>query len=126
MGDLRFYPGTVHILSESLLSLTAIVGIAVGGGLLLFVIVVVLIAYKQKSKESDQTLRRLQMQMDNLESRVALECKEGWLMLFRSEMKHVNLTIFVKMCHLIVLYICVNGICIMYVMCADSFCGAPD
>uniref|UniRef100_UPI00358E64EF plexin-A1-like n=1 Tax=Myxine glutinosa TaxID=7769 RepID=UPI00358E64EF len=78
VGDLRFYPGTVHILSESLLSLTAIVGIAVGGGLLLFVIVVVLIAYKQKSKESDQTLRRLQMQMDNLESRVALECKEAF------------------------------------------------
>ena len=41
------------------------------------VIVAVLIAYKRKSRESDLTLKRLQMQMDNLESRVALECKEG-------------------------------------------------
>lgn len=45
--------------------------------MLILVIVVVLIAYKRKSRESDLTLKRLQMQMDNLESRVALECKEG-------------------------------------------------
>ncbi|XP_078732617.1 plexin-A1 isoform X1 [Lampetra fluviatilis] len=71
-------PGMVHIYSDSLLSLPTIVGIAVGGGLLIFIIVAVLIAYKRKSKESDLTLRRLQMQMDNLESRVALECKEAF------------------------------------------------
>lgn len=37
----------------------------------------VLIAYKRKSRDADRTLKRLQLQMDNLESRVALECKEG-------------------------------------------------
>ncbi|CAF97233.1 unnamed protein product [Tetraodon nigroviridis] len=46
--------------------------------MLILVIVVVLIAYKRKSRESDLTLKRLQMQMDNLESRVALECKEAF------------------------------------------------
>uniref|UniRef100_A0A8C5U2S9 Sema domain-containing protein n=1 Tax=Malurus cyaneus samueli TaxID=2593467 RepID=A0A8C5U2S9_9PASS len=46
-----FSPGTVSIVSDSLLTLPAI---------------------------NDLTLKRLQMQMDNLESRVALECKEAF------------------------------------------------
>ena len=52
-------------------------GIGGGGGLLLLVIIAVLIAYKRKTRDADRTLKRLQLQMDNLESRVALECKEG-------------------------------------------------
>lgn len=77
VGGIEFSPGVVHITSDSPLSSTAIIGIAGAGALLILVIVVVLIAYKRKSRESDLTLKRLQMQMDNLESRVALECKEG-------------------------------------------------
>ena len=77
VGGIEFSPGVVHITSDSPLSSTAIIGIAAAGALLIFFIVVVLIAYKRKSRESDLTLKRLQMQMDNLESRVALECKEG-------------------------------------------------
>lgn len=76
-GGFEFSPGVLQMYSDSLLTLPAIVGIGGGGGLLLLVIVAVLIAYKRKSRESDLTLKRLQMQMDNLESRVALECKEG-------------------------------------------------
>lgn len=67
----------LHIYSDSLLTLPAIIGIGGGGGLLLLVIIAVLIAYKRKSRDADRTLKRLQLQMDNLESRVALECKEG-------------------------------------------------
>ena len=77
MGGLHVSPGAVNILSDSLLTLPAIVSIAAGGGLLLIIVILVLIAYKRKSRENDLTLKRLQMQMDNLESRVALECKEG-------------------------------------------------
>lgn len=77
VGGIEFSPGVVHITSDSPLSSTAIIGITAAGALLIFFIVVVLIAYKRKSRESDLTLKRLQMQMDNLESRVALECKEG-------------------------------------------------
>lgn len=77
VGGMEYSPGMVYIAPDSPLSLPAIVSIAVAGGLLLIFIVAVLIAYKRKSRESDLTLKRLQMQMDNLESRVALECKEG-------------------------------------------------
>uniref|UniRef100_A0A4W3GVX0 Plexin-A2 n=1 Tax=Callorhinchus milii TaxID=7868 RepID=A0A4W3GVX0_CALMI len=78
VGGVQFSPGVVHIMSDSLLTLPAIVSIAAGGGLLLVIVIIVLIAYKRKSRENDLTLKRLQMQMDNLESRVALECKEAF------------------------------------------------
>ncbi|MBN3297416.1 PLXA2 protein, partial [Amia calva] len=78
VGGLHVSPGSVHMLSDSLLTLPAIVSIAAGGGLLLIIVIIVLIAYKRKSRENDLTLKRLQMQMDNLESRVALECKEAF------------------------------------------------
>ncbi|XP_035384400.1 plexin-A4 [Electrophorus electricus] len=78
VGGIEFSPGVVHITSDSPLSSTAIIGIAAAGGFLILFIVIVLIAYKRKSRESDLTLKRLQMQMDNLESRVALECKEAF------------------------------------------------
>lgn len=76
-GGFEYSPGTLQIYSDSLLTLPAIIGIGGGGGLLLLVIIAVLIAYKRKSRDADRTLKRLQLQMDNLESRVALECKEG-------------------------------------------------
>ncbi|XP_075385933.1 plexin-A2 [Tenrec ecaudatus] len=78
VGGMVFSPGSVSVVSESLLTLPAIVSIAAGGSLLLVIVIIVLIAYKRKSRENDLTLKRLQMQMDNLESRVALECKEAF------------------------------------------------
>uniref|UniRef100_A0A4W5PK84 Plexin-A1 n=1 Tax=Hucho hucho TaxID=62062 RepID=A0A4W5PK84_9TELE len=78
VGGFEYSPGTLQIYSDSLLTLPAIIGIGGGGGLLLLVIIAVLIAYKRKSRDADRTLKRLQLQMDNLESRVALECKEAF------------------------------------------------
>uniref|UniRef100_A0A3B3IC06 Plexin-A1 n=1 Tax=Oryzias latipes TaxID=8090 RepID=A0A3B3IC06_ORYLA len=78
VGGFEYSPGTLQIYSDSLLTLPAIIGIGGGGGLLLLVIIMVLIAYKRKSRDADRTLKRLQLQMDNLESRVALECKEAF------------------------------------------------
>ncbi|XP_061640873.1 plexin-A2-like isoform X2 [Phyllopteryx taeniolatus] len=78
VGGLHISPGEVHIHSDSLLTLPAIMSITAGGGLLLVVVVIVLLAYRRKSHENDLTLKRLQLQMDNLESRVALECKEAF------------------------------------------------
>jgi plexin A len=77
VGGLEFWLGTLHITAERALTLPAMVGLASGGGLLLLAITAVLVAYKRKTQDADRTLKRLQLQMDNLESRVALECKEG-------------------------------------------------
>ncbi|XP_035376101.1 plexin-A2-like isoform X2 [Electrophorus electricus] len=78
VGGLRVSPGAVHIQSDGLLTLPTIVSTGAGGGLLFIIVILVLIAYRRKSHENDLTLKRLQMQMDNLESRVALECKEAF------------------------------------------------
>uniref|UniRef100_A0A8C1G111 Plexin A3 n=1 Tax=Cyprinus carpio carpio TaxID=630221 RepID=A0A8C1G111_CYPCA len=78
VGGLEYSPGMLHIYSDSTLTLPAIIGIGAGGGVLLIAIIAVLIAYKRKTRDADRTLKRLQLQMDNLESRVALECKEAF------------------------------------------------
>ncbi|XP_027463632.1 plexin-A3 isoform X4 [Zalophus californianus] len=78
VGGLEFWLGTLHITAERALTLPAVVGLAAGGGLLLLAITAVLVAYKRKTQDADRTLKRLQLQMDNLESRVALECKEAF------------------------------------------------
>lgn len=77
VGGLEFWLGTLHITADRALTLPAMMGLAAGGGLLLLAITAVLVAYKRKTQDADRTLKRLQLQMDNLESRVALECKEG-------------------------------------------------
>ncbi|KAK7915393.1 hypothetical protein WMY93_011154 [Mugilogobius chulae] len=76
VGGFVYSPGTLQIYSDSLLTLPAIIGIGGGGGLLLLIIIIVLIAYKRKSRDADRTLKRLQLQMDNLESRVAWSVKK--------------------------------------------------
>ncbi|KAK3512201.1 hypothetical protein QTP70_000471 [Hemibagrus guttatus] len=78
VGGLHLSPGSVHIQSDSPLTLPGIFSIAAGGGLLFIIVILVLIAYRRKSHENNLTLKRLHMQMDNLESRVALECKEAF------------------------------------------------
>ncbi|KAG5835416.1 hypothetical protein ANANG_G00243740 [Anguilla anguilla] len=78
VGGLHVSPGTVSFQSDSPLTLPAIVSMAVGGGLLFVSVALVLLAYRRKSRQNDLTLKRLQMQMDSLESRVALECKEAF------------------------------------------------
>lgn len=54
--------------------IAALCGISV---FVLLVIVCVFVAYKRKSHESNQVMKRMQSQMDVLEIRVAKECKEG-------------------------------------------------
>ncbi|XP_066526275.1 plexin-A2-like [Hoplias malabaricus] len=78
VGGLHVSPGSVCVQGDGVLTLWAILSIAAGGGLLFLIVVLVLLAYRRKSHQNDLTLKRLQLQMDNLESRVALECKEAF------------------------------------------------
>ncbi|KAJ8265656.1 hypothetical protein COCON_G00147550, partial [Conger conger] len=78
VGGFQHSPGSLQVYSDSVLTLPSLVGMAGGGAVLLLLIIGVLVAYKRKSRAADRSLRRLQLQMDNLESRVALECKEAF------------------------------------------------
>ena len=54
-----------------------IIGVAVGGGILVTIIIVILIIYKRKSTEAERQYKKMQLQLDTLESNVRNECKQG-------------------------------------------------
>ena len=59
-----------------------IVGSAVGGGAMLTVILIILVVYKRKSTRAERQFKRLQLQLDSLESNIRNECKQGARALF--------------------------------------------
>ena len=56
----------------------AIAGIIAGGGFLLLVIFIILIIYRLQATKADRIYRKLQIQLDNLESNVRNECKQAF------------------------------------------------
>ncbi|XP_014294701.1 plexin-B isoform X1 [Halyomorpha halys] len=56
----------------------AIVGIAAGVACLVFLFVIVLIVYRRKSTQAEREYKRIQIQMDTLESNVRSECKQAF------------------------------------------------
>lgn len=55
----------------------AVAGIAAGTFLLVILFVVVLVVYRRKSTQAEREYKRIQIQMDTLESNVRSECKQG-------------------------------------------------
>ena len=58
-----------------------IVGVAVGGGVVITVFIIIVIVYKRKSTEAERQYKKMQIQLDTLESNVRNECKQGTLVL---------------------------------------------
>ncbi|XP_046429444.1 plexin-B [Neodiprion fabricii] len=56
----------------------AIAGIAAGTFGLVFLFVVVLVLYRRKSTQAEREYKRIQIQMDTLESNVRMECKQAF------------------------------------------------
>ncbi|KAG7207100.1 hypothetical protein KM043_000977 [Ampulex compressa] len=56
----------------------AIAGIAAGTFGLVFLFVLVLIVYRRKSTQAEREYKRIQIQMDTLESNVRMECKQAF------------------------------------------------
>lgn len=54
-----------------------IAGIAAAGGFLFLVIILILIIYRRQSTKAERIYRKMQIQLDNLESNVRNECKQG-------------------------------------------------
>lgn len=57
----------------------AIVGIIVGTCLLVILFLIILVVYRRKSTQAEREYKRIQIQMDTLESNVRSECKLGML-----------------------------------------------
>lgn len=56
----------------------AMVGIAIGIVVIVILLVVILIVYRRKSTQAEREYKRIQIQMDTLESNVRLECKQAF------------------------------------------------
>ncbi|XP_048738667.2 plexin A3-like isoform X3 [Ostrea edulis] len=80
--NLTFFVGYLkYEETELALPLEYIILISVGGGVLILSVIVVIIMYRMKSKKNNSMMKKMQIQMDNLESKVAKECKEAFVVL---------------------------------------------
>ena len=79
VGNLTFAVGQLRYEEPEVLSFPAIIAIAVSGSILLVILIIVCVLYRVKSRRSDDMMKKMRIQMDMLEARVANECKEGVL-----------------------------------------------
>lgn len=73
LGLVEYEPIVFHFPNE------AIIGIAAGAFILIMIIIIILIVYKRKSTEAERQYKKMQIQLDTLESNVRNECKQGEL-----------------------------------------------
>lgn len=78
--NLRFPIGYLHyeVIKAYPIPPEAIAGIAAGTFSLVFLFVLVLIVYRRKSTQAEREYKRIQIQMDTLESNVRMECKQAF------------------------------------------------
>ncbi|KAF2368826.1 Plexin repeat [Trinorchestia longiramus] len=73
IGDLRY-----EMMKEYQFPPEAIGGMATGGLFLVLVSMVILVVYRRKSNQAEREYKRIQIQMDTLESNVRSECKQAF------------------------------------------------
>ncbi|XP_066586668.1 plexin-B [Prorops nasuta] len=78
--SLRFPIGYLHyeVIKSYPFPPEAIAGIAAGTFGLIFLFVLVLVIYRRKSTQAEREYKRIQIQMDTLESNVRMECKQAF------------------------------------------------
>lgn len=78
--SLRFPIGYLHydLIKSYPIPPEAIAGIAAGTFSLIVIFVLVLIVYRRKSTQAEREYKRIQIQMDTLESNVRMECKQAF------------------------------------------------
>lgn len=80
VGNLNFPLGNLEYFKEEESKVIPIeVWIGVGGGVfLIFIIVVIILCWNRHSRrKKSKAIKNLEVQMNNLESKVARECREG-------------------------------------------------
>ncbi|GFO06432.1 LIM domain-binding protein 3-like [Plakobranchus ocellatus] len=80
INNLEFYVGRVEydVPEKYSFPTEAIIAICIIGGALLLIIIIILIIYRRKSTKAERIYRKLQIQLDNLESNVRNECKQAF------------------------------------------------
>lgn len=79
VGDLRFSIGMLkyYKVESKGIPLIVWIGVGVGGALVIIVVIVILCWWRRSRRKQKRNLKSLEVQMNNLESKVARECREG-------------------------------------------------
>ena len=80
IGNEEYQLGTLEYQSQMTstgLSQTVTIIISIAGSVLVIIIIIILIIYRRKSTEAERQFKRMQLQLDTLESNVRNECKQG-------------------------------------------------
>ena len=72
LGKLEYQKG-----GEAYFPIGAMIGIVAGGSFLIVIIIVIIIIYQRKSSNAERQYKKMQGQLDMLESNVRNECKQG-------------------------------------------------
>lgn len=79
VGNIKVNLGKLeYAKSNPALPTYAIAAIGAGGGVLVLVIVIILVIYQRKSSQAERQYKKMQMQLDTLESNVRNECKQAF------------------------------------------------
>uniref|UniRef100_A0A8D0GQB3 Uncharacterized protein n=1 Tax=Sphenodon punctatus TaxID=8508 RepID=A0A8D0GQB3_SPHPU len=78
MGNLNFLLGRVQYDTESLLTfpLQAQIGLGIGASFVALIVVVIVFIYRRKSKQALRDYKKVQIQLENLETSVRDRCKK--------------------------------------------------
>lgn len=90
VGNIEYTVGSVEYDMDDRFKfpMVAIIGIAAAVVFLLIIIVIILIIYRRQSTQAERIYRKMQIQLDNLESNVRNECKQGILLTLPFEKKY--------------------------------------
>uniref|UniRef100_A0A8C5EVR4 Plexin-B1 n=1 Tax=Gouania willdenowi TaxID=441366 RepID=A0A8C5EVR4_GOUWI len=78
MGNLNFSLGKVHYdnLSLSTFPLEAQIGVGVGASIVALIVLIIVLIYRRKSKQALKDYKKVQIQLENLETSVRDRCKK--------------------------------------------------
>ncbi|XP_025763322.1 plexin-B1 isoform X2 [Oreochromis niloticus] len=78
MGNLNFYLGKVQYdnLSLSTFPLEAQIGVGVGASIVVLIVLIIVLIYRRKSKQALRDYKKVQIQLENLETSVRDRCKK--------------------------------------------------
>lgn len=102
MGYLQYDIITTYSFSPE-----AIAGIITGALCIIIIFLITLFLYRRKSTQAEREYKRIQIQMDTLESNVRSECKQGIKHILLLYFKLVNMFIITKINYLLFLTIIV-------------------
>jgi len=81
VGNFSKQVGYLKYAETDILPLEAVIGLIGGGVLLVLIVICFFILWCRKRRENTSMRKKWQIQMDNLEVKVAKECREGRLSL---------------------------------------------